>query len=219
MPAAAGDRQTTYGAPPAAGGDDDRRLIAALVGPVAAARLVAVPVGEVLDADAERLAGLGLGPVARRRLLAGAELARRFQPAVRAPARVGSARQVLALLSHVRVARSEVLVVLPLDVELGPLGGPVRVAQGGLAHVAAQAREVFGPAVERRAAAVVLAHNHPSGIAEPSEEDRAFTASMVESGRVLGISVLDHLIVTRRGYFSFHEAGLLPEEARPRPTF
>jgi DNA repair protein RadC len=217
MPAATEDRPTAYGAsaPLVRVGDDDRRLIAALVGPVAAARLVSLPVREVLEADAERLAGMGLGPVARRRLLAGAELARRFQPAFRPPAPVGSARHALALLSHVRDTRSEVLVVLPLDARLGALGGPVRVAQGAVAHVGAEPREVFAPAVERRAAAVVLAHNHPSGIADPSEQDIAFTRTMVESGRVLGITVLDHLVVTRRSYFSFHEAGLLPEEARP----
>ena len=215
MPAATDDRslryRTTAQAVPvlATAADDDRRLIAALVGPAAAARLRSLPVREVLDADAEVLAGMGLGPVARRRLLAGAELARRFQPAPRPPASVRSPREVLAHVAHIRDARSEVLVVLPLDIRLSPLGGPVRVAQGALAHVGVEAREVLGPAVERRAAAIVLAHNHPSGVAEPSSGDIAFTRTMVDAARLLGIVVLDHLVVTRRGYFSFHEAGLM----------
>ena len=79
----------SYGAP-APTCDDDRRLIAALAGPLAAAQLVSMPVRDVLEADDERLAGMGLGPVARRRLLAGAELARRYQPAFRPPAPAGS---------------------------------------------------------------------------------------------------------------------------------
>ena len=76
-------------------------------------------------------------------------------------------------------------------------------------HVGVAAREVFAPAIRRRAVAIALAHNHPSGDPEPSAEDRAFTRLMSRAGAVLGIQVLDHLVVTRRSYFSFAEAGLL----------
>ncbi len=76
-------------------------------------------------------------------------------------------------------------------------------------HVGVTAREVFAPAIQHRAAAIVMAHNHPSGDARPSPEDRAFTDLMARAGAVLSIQVLDHLVVTRRGYFSFAEARLL----------
>jgi DNA repair protein RadC len=76
-------------------------------------------------------------------------------------------------------------------------------------HIAVTPREVFAPAVERRAAAIVLAHNHPSGDPGPSPEDRLFTQLMARAGAVLGIQLLDHLVVTRRAYFSFAEARLL----------
>jgi DNA repair protein RadC len=166
-------------------------------------------VGELLDATPDRLRELGLGPAARRRLLAGAELARRYQPAARPARPVDSPRDALAHLGPLRTAASEVLAVLPLDGRLAPLGGLAVVAVGSLTHVSVEAREVFAPAFERRAAAVVLAHNHPSGTSEPSREDVVFTGTMSAAGAVLGIQVLDHIVVARRGYFSFREAGLM----------
>lgn len=63
-------------------------------------------------------------------------------------------------------------------------------------------REVFRPAIIASAAAVILVHNHPSGDPEPSEEDIALTGRLVQAGRILGIEVLDHVIVAKRGYVS-----------------
>lgn len=70
-------------------------------------------------------------------------------------------------------------------------------------------REVFSDPISRRATAVVLAHNHPSGVLSPSKEDIATTTRLVESGELLGIRVLDHLIFSNKSYFSFKEHGLL----------
>jgi DNA repair protein RadC len=99
--------------------------------------------------------------------------------------------------------------VLALDARLALLGELCPVAGGALMHVAVTAREVFAPAFERRAAAIVIAHNHPSGDPGPSPADRAFTDLMARAGALLGIQLLDHLVVTRRGYFSFAAAGLI----------
>lgn len=68
-------------------------------------------------------------------------------------------------------------------------------------------REVFVKAVEDRASAIILGHNHPSGTLEASYEDLCITKRLHDAGEILGISVLDHLIVTRDGYFSFTESG------------
>jgi DNA repair protein RadC len=70
-------------------------------------------------------------------------------------------------------------------------------------------REVFRSAVLASAASIVLVHNHPSGDPEPSEEDRSITKRLVEAGELLGIGVLDHVIVARRGVVSFRERRLL----------
>ncbi len=60
-----------------------------------------------------------------------------------------------------------------------------------------------------RAAAVIFAHNHPSGELQPSEADHRIHEQLTEAAKILGLRVLDHIIVTRKGYFSFQEAGLI----------
>jgi DNA repair protein RadC len=188
---------------------DDRSLLHDLLGPAAAALVSSIALDELLDADPGRLARLGLRRTARRRLLASAELARRYQPASAPPRSVTSPRAVLPYLTSLRRSRTEVLAVLALDARQAALGDAVRVAEGSVSHVTAEPREVFSPALERRASAIVLAHNHPSGNPEPSLEDVEFTRAMCEAGAVLGVQVLDHLVVTRRAYVSLRERGLL----------
>lgn len=73
------------------------------------------------------------------------------------------------------------------------------------AHV--HPREVFADAIVDRAAAIIVAHNHPSGELLPSTEDRLITKQLREAGKILGIKVLDHLIFSPRGYYSFQEHG------------
>jgi len=70
-------------------------------------------------------------------------------------------------------------------------------------------REVFAEAITDRAASVILAHNHPSGTLEPSTQDISITRQLVEAGSILGIRVLDHVIVTKKGYVSLKELGHL----------
>ncbi len=70
-------------------------------------------------------------------------------------------------------------------------------------------REVFKEAISHSAASVVFAHNHPSGDSEPSEDDLTITKRLVEAGKILGIEVLDHIIITKNGFFSFKEKGLI----------
>ena len=70
-------------------------------------------------------------------------------------------------------------------------------------------REVFKDAIMHNAYSVVLAHNHPSGDPEPSEDDLTITKRFIEAGKILGIEVIDHIIITKTGFFSFKEKGLL----------
>jgi len=65
--------------------------------------------------------------------------------------------------------------------------------------------------VREAAAALVLVHNHPSGEPAPSREDREVTRRLVRAGEVVGVRVVDHVVVAERGYYSFREAGELPE--------
>ena len=70
-------------------------------------------------------------------------------------------------------------------------------------------REVFADALADRAAAIIVAHNHPSGGVEPSQSDISITAQLKAAGEILGIEMLDHIIFDRTDYFSFLEAGRL----------
>jgi DNA repair protein RadC len=83
------------------------------------------------------------------------------------------------------------------------------VSLGTLTASLVHPREVFREAIRHAAAAIVLVHNHPSGDPTPSSEDRSVTRRLGSAGQLLGISVLDHVIVTEGGYFSFQENGEL----------
>ena len=79
------------------------------------------------------------------------------------------------------------------------------ISTGSLNGSLAHPREVFREATICRAAGVIAFHNHPSGDANPSAEDRALTSRLRQAGDILGIPLLDHLIVVATGYWSFKE--------------
>ena len=83
------------------------------------------------------------------------------------------------------------------------------VAVGGVASVDVHMRDVFAPFMGAGIHAVIVAHNHPSGVAEPSDADRLLSLRMAEVGRLLGMLVLDHLIITRTAAVSLPELGML----------
>ncbi len=85
------------------------------------------------------------------------------------------------------------------------------VSIGSLTASIVSPREVFKSAILANAAAIICAHNHPSGDPQPSQEDKALTARLVQGGKLLGIEVLDHIIIGdgRPDYFSFADNGLL----------
>jgi DNA repair protein RadC len=159
-----------------------------------------------LESGDDELARLGLTPVQRKRLLSCAEIARRHQPRSVTPSPIAQPGDALPHLEHLRNLNREALVVLLLDSRLSLIESEI-VATGSLAGVIITPREVFAPALRLQAAAVLIAHNHPSGVAEPSPEDQEFTRVMTAAGHILEIEVVDHLIVARRGYFSFRETG------------
>lgn len=119
-----------------------------------------------------------------------------------------STEDILGCLGFIRNKRQEYFVCLSLD-----SGGRLitrRVVTIGLLDVSlAHPREVFTGPLKDRAAAVIIAHNHPSGVAEPSKDDVETTQQLVAAGQILGISVSDHIIIVRTGYFSFRKSGLL----------
>ena len=70
-------------------------------------------------------------------------------------------------------------------------------------------REIFAEALKQNAASVILVHNHPSGDAEPSQADLEITKRILEAGKIMGIDILDHVIITKTKFFSFKEKKLI----------
>ena len=70
-------------------------------------------------------------------------------------------------------------------------------------------REIFAEALKQNAASVILVHNHPSGDAEPSQTDLEITKRILEAGKIMGIDILDHVIITKTKFFSFKEKKLI----------
>ena len=70
-------------------------------------------------------------------------------------------------------------------------------------------REVFKTAIQHLAVSIILVHNHPSGDTEPSEADIEITKRLIESGKIMGIDILDHIIITKNKFFSFKDKGLI----------
>lgn len=83
------------------------------------------------------------------------------------------------------------------------------ISIGSLNASIVHAREVFKAAVAESAQAIVLVHNHPSGLPEPSSEDIAVTERLAEAGRILGIEILDHIVLGSQGFVSLKEMGHL----------
>ncbi len=83
------------------------------------------------------------------------------------------------------------------------------VSIGSLNQTIVHPREIFKNAIKRNSAAIILAHNHPSGDPTPSEEDVAVTKRLVEAGSIVGIDILDHIIIAADKYHSFKSEGLI----------
>lgn len=85
--------------------------------------------------------------------------------------------------------------------------GIVNLSTGGGCSTVMDCKVVFAIALKATASSIILAHNHPSGNLRPSSEDIKMTEKMVQAGKILGIDVHDHLIISESGYFSMAEEG------------
>ncbi|HVN26709.1 MAG TPA: DNA repair protein RadC [Candidatus Paceibacterota bacterium] len=146
---------------------------------------------------------LGIPLVKSCQLVACFELGRRFfrNPASGKPVVLRTASQVYEYLKDMRDLSKEHLRGLYLDNHYRLIHDEI-ISIGSLTSNVIHPREVFRPALEYAASAVILAHNHPSGVAKASEADIAVTQQIVEAGRILGIGLLDHVIITKTKYGS-----------------
>lgn len=148
----------------------------------------------------------GLGPAKAARVAAALELGRRAtQPWPTARPRIGSPEDAYALLRpRLETRDREVFSALLLDHKHG-LIDHIEVAVGTLTATLVHPREVYRAAVRRGAAAVLVAHNHPSGDPTPSPEDRELTTMLRDAGRLIGIRLVDHLVIGHGRWVSIRE--------------
>lgn len=165
----------------------------------------------LLAADAKALGGIkGMGAAKRAQLAAVLEMARR---ALAEDMRSGSAMtSPQSVRDYLRIglgAREyEVFVVLFLDAQHRVLSSE-ELFRGTLTQTSVYPREVVKAALRANAAAVIFAHNHPSGVAEPSQADELLTRQLKEALAMVDVRVLDHFIVAGRSTLSFAERGLI----------
>jgi DNA repair protein RadC len=148
----------------------------------------------------------GVNVAGASKILAALELAKRHLIKDIEPIR--SMSDIIARLDDIRTKQQEYFVALSLD------GGQRLIAQrtitiGTLDTVLAHPREVFADAIVDRAASVVVAHNHPSLDPQPSPADITLTQQLVAAGQLLGVTLRDHIVVTKTDYFSFRQHHLL----------
>ncbi|MCD6214279.1 MAG: DNA repair protein RadC, partial [Candidatus Desulfofervidus sp.] len=151
----------------------------------------------------------GLGPAKACEIVACFELGKRLLKGKKARIYL-SPKEVWEELKDIRDNKKEHFVIFYLDSRNQEIKREI-ISVGSLNASLVHPREVFEPAVRNLAAQIILAHNHPSGDPEPSEDDITITKRLIEAGKIMGIEVVDHIIVVKNGFFSFKEKGLLEQ--------
>ena len=152
------------------------------------------------DITMEKLSSIhGLGTAKASQILSAIELSQRYL--LKDHTKISSPKDVYEELKEYRDKRQEYFLTIYLD-------GANRIIEkrvisiGILNQSVVHPREVFAPAMELRAASIIVSHNHPSGTLEASYEDIEVTKRLKESAELLGIEFLDHIIITKDGYIS-----------------
>lgn len=199
----------------------DAELIAIFIGS-GTGGITAVDVAKRLMIEHQDLQGLaaansqellrmqGIGPARGASILAAFEIGRRVESRNRGVRQRFESPEAVyrAFAPLLRDLKREIFKVLLLD-SGNRLIRDVTISEGTLNASLVHPREVFKSAIDFLAGGIILLHNHPSGESRPSQEDNKITRQLVDSGKLLGIPVLDHIIVASDRYFSFAEENLL----------
>jgi DNA repair protein RadC len=172
---------------------------------------------KILEASLEDLQVIkGLGPAKAAQLSACFEIARRMIHEDKESEKLKlESKGITTASDTVRLIRSRILnyareqfFVITCDVRNRVIDIE-QISQGSLSASIVHPRETFESAIRKHAAQIIVAHNHPSGDPNPSDEDISVTRRLSEAGKILSIPLMDHIIVTRNEYYSFMESGLL----------
>jgi len=149
----------------------------------------------------------GLGPAKTCEIIACFELGKRLLKDKKAQIYL-TPKEIWEELRDLRNHKKEHFVIFYLDSRNQEIKRET-ISIGSINANLVHPREVFEPAIKNLTAQIILAHNHPSGDPTPSEDDLEITKRLVESGKILGIEVIDHIIVAKNDFFSFKERELI----------
>ncbi|MBR1369035.1 hypothetical protein RJ53_05775 [Methanocalculus chunghsingensis] len=147
----------------------------------------------------------GVGEAKACQILASIELTRRFLDTTFRP-RITQPEDALPYAESIRRERQEHVICITLNGAHELIRSRV-ITKGILNQSQIHPREVYADAITDRAASIILMHNHPSGSLTPSSDDIAVTKKLAEAGEVLGIRLIDHIIVSEKGFCSLHGEG------------
>jgi len=148
----------------------------------------------------------GLGIAKASQILASIELSKRYL--IRSNRRITDAKDVYEELKSFSTKSQEYFLTITLD-GASHIINTRTVFIGTLNQSLVHPREVFSDAIADRAAGIIIAHNHPSGTLEASRADISITQRLKEVSKLVGIELLDHVILSKHGYYSFSDEGLL----------
>lgn len=165
---------------------------------------------ELLGATEHELMQIpGIGKIKAQQVLAALELAKLLNTPKNPPSVIRSPQDAYELLyGELAYLQKEHFVCLFINTKNHVIGKEI-ISIGSLNAAIVSPREVFRAAIKRASAALICAHNHPSGDPTPSQEDLYLTKRLVDAGEIIGISVLDHLIIGRQEYVSLKERSLM----------
>ncbi|PJJ80174.1 RadC family protein [Mucilaginibacter auburnensis] len=152
----------------------------------------------------------GIGEAKAISIIAALEIGRRRnETESKPPERIGSSRDIYNLMRrHLMDLGHEEFWIILLN-QGGKVISTELISKGGLTGTVADPKIVFSIALQHQAVSIILSHNHPSGTLKPSQLDIDLTKKLATAGRLLDIRVLDHLIFTNGGYFSFADEGII----------
>jgi len=197
-------------------GKSNAELLRILIG-CGAAYFQGEGISEMLDnlsqVPQEQYSGQSCYPAMRKRLEALLEIVKRSKKELPNLMEGPSMNQSLRIAEHfyteLQDTKQEHFYAVILDSKYRIIEKRL-ITVGTLTRCLIHPRELFAPAIELRAAAIVMVHNHPSGEPNPSSQDIEVTRRMCEVGELVGISVLDHIIIGKGKYYSFVDEGAMP---------
>ncbi len=147
----------------------------------------------------------GIGPSKAMQILAMSELGKRYSQSKKPIKKITCAEDVFNYFhERLKDEKQENFYILMLN-HMNNVIGESLIAKGGITSAVMNSREIFNPVIRNFSSRIILVHNHPSGNIKPSEQDLLLTRKIKNSGKMLGVDVLDHIILTKDTWWSYRE--------------